>query len=718
MNHSILYLDNPATAWDNGTPVGCGSLGAMLFGRVDQEILQLNEESIWAAQKHNPVDPDFRDKIDQMRDMLLRGEPCDEWAQENLKDSFGFVGSYETAGEVHLCFDHSDYTDYARRLYMDRGAAEVTYRCGNVVYKRTVFASHPSKLIALHLDADHANSLTFTVKYVREGIRELKAADDELIATACTACGTHPFTVRIRVIADGGRSDVSDGSIRVWGADRCTLLIAIGCGHLPERPAMEDYRSLLSAHETDFSALFCRSDLCSADDPKADVPVRNRLAAVRNGEDDPGLIPLYFAFGKYLLISSSREDTLPANLQGVWCKDITAPWNSDYHTNINLQMNYWPAYVANLAPCGLALAAFMTKTVLPGAKKAARELYHCNGAVLHHLTDIYGFAAPADGVWGLWPLGGGWMCRSLWEGYLFTEDIEYLRSIYDFLRECAVFYMDYLFEVNGKLYSGPSASPENRYSKDGQSQYLCISPTMDTEIIGDCFQIFCQAAEIVGADAELSSRVREAAERLPKLNVGERGQLMEWLEDYDECEPGHRHISHAYALYPGCAIRRETPQLRDAIARTIELRLQNGGGHTGWSAAWLVCLFARLNDRDGVERMLRQLFSKSTLDNLLDRHPPFQIDGNFGGAAGIAEALLQSHEDSIVLLPAVPESLKCASFRGFLARGGVEVSAEWRDGRVTSCSLLSPTDRTVTLEVNQTSLRIALIAGKTAEMTF
>ena len=429
-----------------------------------------------------------------------------------------------------------------------------------------------------------------------------------------------------------------------------------------------------------------RAELDLGDD-YAFLPVNKRLERLKADENavDPGLIALYFDFGRYLLVSSSRPGSLPANLQGVWNTYTEAPWNSDYHTNINLQMNYWLAESANLSDCALPLFDYMNDYLLESGRETARVNYRCRGTVLHHLSDIYGFTAAADGVWGLWQLGGAWLCYSLWEHWLYTGDLKFLRRrAYDYIHDSARFFLDYMFEKDGMLMTGPSTSPENRYYCGGKAVSLCLSPTMDIEIIGGLLRIYVELEKLLQNDMSQLEEAQKALEKLPPLKVGKHGQLMEWLEDYDEPEPGHRHVSHLFALYPDCAINKNTPQLMKAAKVTLERRLSNGGGHTGWSCAWLTALFARLGDADNVSAMLRKLFVKSTRDNLLDSHPPFQIDGNFGASAAIVEMLMQSHNDEIELLPALPKECKNGSFRGFVARGGKVVSAVWKDGKVVS----------------------------------
>ncbi|MCQ2431798.1 MAG: glycoside hydrolase family 95 protein, partial [Clostridia bacterium] len=569
--------------------------------------------------------------------------------------------------------------------------------------------------------------------YAREsGVKAVSAEGNVLSFSGETASGGHGFSGKVRVDTVGGTvTALENGTISVSGADRAVLVIGIECDEreivLPDM----NYEELLRAHVEDFSAIMGRADIAYDYDEALDaIPVNERLAAVKAGGTDVGLVNLYFQFGRYLLLSSSRpmegSETLPANLQGVWNPYIGAPWNADYHTNINLQMNYWHAETANLAECALPLFDYINGYLLPGGERAAKDFYHCRGAVLHHLSDIYGFASPADGLWGLWPMGGAWLCYALWEHYLFGGDLAYLKdTAYPYMKACTRFFLDYMTEdENGMLVSGPSTSPENTFllEEDGvkKSTYLCLSPTMDIEIISGLFEMYMETEKLLNLDPAQAEETRAAYAKLPPLRIGKYGQLMEWDKDYEEAEPGHRHISHAFALYPGWQINENTPDLMAAIDTTMKRRLASGGGHTGWSCAWLINLYARLGSGLGAADMIAKLLKNSTKDNLYDSHPPFQIDGNFGAAAAMAEMLLQSHTGKIVLLPALPEDPAYAngSFEGLRARGGVTVSADWVDGRVICVNLISDKAQTVILRVNGEEVKAALLPGKKKELLF
>lgn len=718
MKKHILHLNKPAAEWEDCSPIGNGSMGAALFGGTDTEKIYLSEESIWSGEERDTTVKDFRRKVDIIRDMHLNGRDAeiDQWADENLTEGIERIRSVEYAGLLTVDrAEKGEAADYSRDIDLNTGIYSCTFTKNGVGYREEAFSAYADEVTAIRFTSSDKTSMN--IRFSREYTDSTEFSDSVFTAVCHTAYGDHHFAVGVKFISDG-KIDYQNGAVGITGATDTILFISITtefnfyedykslCAEVLEEAF--DYDELKESHIEDFTSLSERSDISLEHPAELDeLSVDERLERLKNDEnaEDMGLWELYYAFGKYLMISSSRPSTLPANLQGVWVEKLENPWNADYHTNINIQMNYWLCEVANLSECHEPLFDYMNEFLLKSGRKTAEVNYKCRGTVTHHLSDIYGFTTPADGLWGIWPMGGAWLAYHMWEHYLFTLDKDFLRdTAYEYIRDCALFFIDYMFEdKDGKLVTGPSMSPENRFlidTPDGAKEaYLTFAPTMDTEIIGGLLKFYIRTEEILGISEEYKQQAQRVLSRLPELKVGKHGQLMEWREDYDEPEPGHRHISHSFALYPDNAITRKTPELFAAIEKTLDRRLSFGGGHTGWSRAWLISLFARLKKGGKAYENTRLLLTKSTNGNLFDTHPPFQIDGNFGGAAGIAETLIQSHEDFISILPAVTDRFT-GYFKGLKARGNIEVNADFREGKLLSLEMRSLIPQTVRIEIS------------------
>ncbi|WP_418603184.1 glycosyl hydrolase family 95 catalytic domain-containing protein [Hwangdonia sp.] len=747
-NHKdMLWYEQPATKWMEALPVGNGRLGAMVFGNPNQERIQLNEDSMWpGAADWEDFKGDSKD-LEEIRRLIKNGniQEGDKLIVEKFSLK-SIVRSHQTMGDLFIDFHQKkEVENYRRALNLDDALATVSYTSEGDTYSQKVFASAVDDALVIELSTTASEGLNLNLKLNRpkdnghETVAISNPSNSEIsMLGMVTQFGgmknSKPFPIdygvqfetRLKVKNDSGSIAVENGELVLKNVNKAILYLVCNTSFYHENykeKTLENLASienksfdeLFKRHQKDYQKLYNRVAFNLGGTALDSIPTDKRLKRIKAGEDDPDLAAKLFKFGRYLLIASSRENTNPANLQGIWNEHIKAPWNADYHLNINLQMNYWPAEVTNLSELHQPFFNFLDKVVERGKVTAKKQYGIQRGAVVHHTTDLWApaFMRAEQPYWGSWVHGGGWSSQHYWEHYLYRKDADFLEHrAYPVLKSISEFYLDWLVKDPKTNYwvSSPETSPENSYFFDKEnSGAVSFGSAMGHQIIAETFDNVLEASKILNIENAFVEEVRLKRARLfPGIVIGDHGRILEWNEPYDEPEKGHRHMSHLYALHPGNKIVESNAKAFEAAQKTIDYRLQHGGAGTGWSRAWMINLNARLLDAKSAQENIKKFMQISVADNLFDEHPPFQIDGNFGFTAGVAELLMQSHEPFLRILPALPENWKTGKISGLKARGNIEVDIEWKDGKLVKVGLLSKENQIKNITYNGVSVDIEL----------